>query len=53
MGWGLFFHPDLIRATSLNEKMKEYSFFSYETSEALHLSEKEKQVLYGCISIFI
>lgn len=27
MGWGLFFHPDLIRATSLNDKMKEYSFF--------------------------
>jgi len=50
MGWGLFFHPDLIRATSLNEKMKDYSFFSYETSEALHLSEKEKHILYDCVS---
>jgi AraC-like DNA-binding protein len=49
-GWGLFFHPDLIRATSLNDKMKGYSFFSYEISEALHLSEKENQVLYDCIS---
>lgn len=49
MGWGLFFHPDLIRATSLMEKMKEYSFFSYEISEALHLSEKEKQTLYDCV----
>jgi AraC-like DNA-binding protein len=49
MGWGLFFHPDLIRATSLNDKMKEYNFFSYEISEALHLSEKEKQTLYDCI----
>ena len=49
MGWGLFFHPDLIRATSLNSKMKDYSFFSYEESEALHLSEKEKQVLYDCV----
>jgi AraC-like DNA-binding protein len=48
-GWGLFFHPDLIRATSLNDKMKDYSFFSYETSEALHLSEKERQVLNDCI----
>jgi hypothetical protein len=27
-GWGLFFHPDLIRATSLNDKMKDYNFFS-------------------------
>lgn len=48
-GWGLFFHPDLIRGTSLGAKMKDYTFFSYETSEALHLSEKEKEVLYDCI----
>ncbi len=48
-GWGLFFHPDLIRTTSLNNKMKDYTFFSYEISEALHLSEKEKQLLYECI----
>lgn len=48
-GWGLFFHPDLIRGTALNDKMKEYSFFSYETSEALHLSEKEKQILLDCM----
>ncbi|ACU64104.1 helix-turn-helix domain-containing protein [Chitinophaga pinensis] len=48
-GWGLFFHPDLIRGTSLGDKMKEYNFFSYEISEALHLSEKEKQILYDCV----
>ncbi len=46
MGWGLFFHPDLIRATSLGNKIKGYTFFSYEISEALHLSEKEKKILY-------
>jgi AraC-like DNA-binding protein len=49
MGWGLFFHPDLIRNTSLNAKMKDYSFFSYEMAEALHLSVKEKQLLFECI----
>jgi AraC-like DNA-binding protein len=49
MGWGVFFQPDLIRATSLNDKMKGYSFFSYEIAEALHLSEKEKQILYDCV----
>ncbi|MFD2921787.1 helix-turn-helix domain-containing protein [Terrimonas rubra] len=49
MGWGLFFHPDLIRGTTLGARMKEYTFFSYETSEALHLSDKEKKVLYDCI----
>lgn len=49
MGWGLFFHPDLIRGSALGNKIKDYSFFSYEMSEALHLSEKEKQLLYDCI----
>lgn len=49
LGWGLFFHPDLIRNTTLNAKMKDYSFFSYEMAEALHLSEKEKLLLYECI----
>jgi AraC-like DNA-binding protein len=49
MGWGLFFHPDLIRGTSLGARMKDYSFFSYETHEALHLSDKEKQVLFDMV----
>jgi AraC-like DNA-binding protein len=44
-GWGLFFHPDLFRGTALGSKMKEYTFFSYEMNEALHLSDKEKQTL--------
>ena len=43
--WGLFFHPDLIRGTSLSKKIKEYSFFNYHTNEALHLSDEEKQMI--------
>jgi len=49
MGWGVFFHPDLIRTTALNDKIKDYSFLTYEVSEALHLSEKEKQILFDCV----
>lgn len=49
-GWGLFFHPDLIRGTSLGSKMKDYTFFSYDTNEALHLSDKEKQTIQDCIA---
>jgi len=26
-GWGMLFHPDLIRATSLGHNIKEYIFF--------------------------
>lgn len=52
LGWGLFFHPDLVRGTTLGARIREYTFFNYETSEALHLSEKEKQALYeGVIKI--
>ena len=49
LGWGLFFHPDLIRGTSLGKTIKDYTFFSYETNEALHLSDKEKQTLYDIV----
>ncbi len=48
-GWGLFFHPDLIRGTSLGLKIREYSFFSYDTNEALHISESEKQTFVECL----
>ena len=48
-GWGLYFHPDLIRSSFLNEKIKDYSFFSYDMSEALHLSDKEKNTLYSIV----
>ena len=48
-GWALCFHPDLIRGTTLGRTMKEYSFFSYEVNEALHLSEKERGIFLDCL----
>ena len=45
MGWTLAFHPDLIRKSSLAEKMNQYSFFNYEVNEALHLSEDERKTI--------
>lgn len=44
-GWGLFFHPDLIRKSALAQKIQEFTFFSYEVDEALHLSDQEKKNL--------
>jgi AraC-like DNA-binding protein len=49
-GWALLFHPDLIRGTSLGHNIKDYTFFSYEVNEALHLSEKEKQIVIDCLN---
>ncbi|MEM7087280.1 MAG: helix-turn-helix domain-containing protein [Bacteroidota bacterium] len=44
-GWSLAFHPDLIRKSQLGEKMDDFSFFSYATNEALHLSEEERKTV--------
>lgn len=49
-GRALLFHPDLIRGTSLGRNMKDYSFFSYEVNEALHLSEQERGVIIDCLN---
>ena len=50
-GRALLFHPDLIRGTSLGHNMKDYSFFSYEVNEALHLSADERMVVHNCLAI--
>lgn len=44
-GWTLAFHPDLIRKSSLADKISQYSFFNYEVNEALHLSEEELKTI--------
>lgn len=48
-GWTLLFHPDLIRKSELKDMMGQYSFFHYDSSEALHLSEAEKQLINDVI----
>lgn len=47
-GYLLMFHPDLLRNTLLDRQMKDYSFFSYEINEALHLSNEERQIVMDC-----
>jgi AraC-like DNA-binding protein len=49
-GWVLLFHPDLIRNTPLGKHIDDYHFFSYDVNEALHLSEKEQQIVLDCFS---
>jgi len=44
-GLALLFHPDLIKGTALGKQMSQYSFFSYDSHEALHLSLKEQQIV--------
>lgn len=49
-GLALVFHADFIHGTSLGRHMNDYSFFSYDTNEALHLSERERQIIMDCFS---
>ncbi len=49
-GFALLFHPDLIHGTSLGKHIDTYTFFSYKSREALHLSEKERSIVLDCFS---
>lgn len=48
-GWALLFDPELIRGTQLGKNIREYSYFSYEVNEALHLSEQERGIFIDCL----
>ena len=45
----LAFHPELLRGTLLASLIKEYSYFSYNANEALHLSGQERRTIIECM----
>ncbi len=49
-GYALVFHPDFIHGTSLGRRIHEYTFFGYQSNEALHLSERERKIIFDCFS---
>jgi AraC-like DNA-binding protein len=49
-GHAVVFHADLIKGTSLGQHMANYTFFSYNVNEALHISERERQLVLDCLS---
>lgn len=46
-GYTVFVHPDFIRNYPLSRNIKKFGFFNYDTNEALHLSENEKNIILG------
>lgn len=49
-GFVLAFHADLIHGTSLGKHIQDYNFFTYQSNEALHLSDKEKSIVLDSFS---
>lgn len=49
-GYALVFHPDLLLGTSLGRHMQDFTFFGYQSNEALHLSEEERKIVLDCFS---
>jgi AraC family transcriptional regulator, transcriptional activator of pobA len=49
-GYALAFHPDLIHGTSLGRHIQDYTFFGYQSNEALHLSERERKLVLDCFA---
>ncbi|MGI9582863.1 helix-turn-helix domain-containing protein [Chryseobacterium sp. RRHN12] len=48
-GYTLLVHPDFIRSYPLARNIKNFGFFSYDTNEALHLSDQEKTTITGLL----
>jgi AraC family transcriptional regulator, transcriptional activator of pobA len=49
-GYALVFHPDLIHGTPLGRHIQDYTFFGYQSNEALHLSERERKLVLDCFA---
>ena len=46
-GYILVFHEDFLTGHALHEEIQLYSFFEYETNEALHLAPKEEKIIWN------
>ncbi len=49
-GWMLLVHPDFLWKTSLAKTIKQFDFFDYSVNEALFVSKKEEDIIYGIIA---
>lgn len=47
----LVFHPDFLARTHLGKNISSYEFFSYNSNEALHLSDAEVHVIHSVMAL--
>ena len=48
-GWALLFDPELLHGTDLERRLSAYTYFSYNTNEALLMSEEQRQTIVGLL----
>ena len=41
-GWALLFHPEILHGTDLERRMSSYTYFSYNTNEALLMTTEQR-----------
>lgn len=46
-GFTIYIHPDFLLGHPLFLEIKKYNFFDYEINEALHLSPREKEIMWS------
>ena len=44
-GWALLFDPELLHGSDVEHRMSSYSYFSYNTNEALLMSDEQRQTI--------
>ena len=49
-GHALVFHADLIHGSTLGRNIQDYTFFGYQSNEALHISDRERRIVLDCLS---
>ncbi|SFM74388.1 Helix-turn-helix domain-containing protein [Chitinophaga sp. YR627] len=45
-GFSIMIHQDYLSGQRLHQLIKKYSFFDYETNEALHISPREEEIMW-------
>ncbi|MBQ9555144.1 MAG: AraC family transcriptional regulator [Muribaculaceae bacterium] len=48
-GWALLFDPELLHGTGLERQMLAYTYFSYNTNEALLMSDEQRQTIVALL----
>lgn len=48
-GWALLFDPELLHGTDLERRLPTYTYFSYNTNEALQMSEQQRQTIVNLL----